>query len=345
MVKINFVGDIALFKEFQRRNVDPMQDICLPKSDFNIGNFEFIIPNKRENFFFDVSEEYKVDYDFFSKMKIERFNALGFANNHAMDYGREGIDDVISILESKNIKHFGIGEQAYNVLEFTVDTISFAVIGCVKNGRWIQEGAFSPNLYNKDLVINEIEAAKNKVDHVIVFPHIGSELVDVPSPQDIDTCRSFIDAGATAVIGHHPHIIQGFENYKNRIIAYSLGSFIYLPEYEVGYSKKQGKEREFSICLNLSFSKDELVAQNFYYYKLDHQKLIPIPYKEENGYFSNLNKWVGHPDLYYKKIKKQLIKREIVSFFQRLKKDPFKTIKHYCSYLEFKHIKIIFKNK
>ena len=65
MVSINFVGDIALFKIFEEKGIDPFKEVNLPESDYNIGNFEFIVPNNRENQFFDVSDNYRISHNFF----------------------------------------------------------------------------------------------------------------------------------------------------------------------------------------------------------------------------------------------------------------------------------------
>ncbi|WP_410006575.1 CapA family protein [Aequorivita nionensis] len=341
MVKINFVGDIALFRQFQRMKVDPFKELELPESDFNIGNFEFVIPNNRQKNFFDVADEYKTDYSYFSNLNLNKFQAFGLANNHIMDYGEEGIHDVMKVFKNKNIKTFGVGQKPFNILRITLNDISFSVIACVKPGRWIQEKNIGPDLYDRDAIIQEIQKEKKNTDHVIIFTHVGTELVNIPDPKDVKNARDFISVGASAVIGHHPHIIQGIEEYNKGIIAYSLGSFIYLPEFEMGYSNNQKEERNFSICLQLTFNKNTVEKSDIHYYKLNPETLLPSPYVEKNEHFNNLNKWIDEPSRYYKQIRTQLLKREIKSFFQRFNENPFKTLRHYFSYLKFKHIKTI----
>jgi hypothetical protein len=344
MVSLNFVGDIGLFKEYQIKMIDPFIEINLPDSDYNIGNFEFIIPNNRLNYFFDVSGDYAVDYDYFKSLKMSRFNAFSLANNHCMDYGKEGIEDVINIFKKQNISYFGVGSEGFNILRFELKGISFAIIACVKSGRWSRtpEMSFGPDPYDTDKVISGIKSLKNKVNHVIVFPHFGTELVDVPNPADVKNARLMIDNGASAVIGHHPHIIQGIEYYMNGLIAYSLGSFIYIPENEVGYAKSQDKNRDFSICLKLEFDKDKITGSKAFYYKYDQGLKIPREYNEPNPYFDRLNKLIDSHDAYTKSIRQSLLKREIISFFERFKKAPFATLKHYLNYLKGKHLRKIF---
>jgi hypothetical protein len=344
MVRLNFVGDIGLFKEFQVRGIDPFKEIRLPESDFNTGNFEFIIPNKRDKYFFDVLDKYTVDYDYFSSLYLATFDAFGMANNHIMDYGKEGISDVTDIFKSSNISHFGVGTDDYNVLIQELKGISFAFIGFVKNGRWSrkQPEDFGPDPYDIEKLISKVKSLKEWVDHIIIFPHFGTELVDIPDPADVKNSRLLIDAGASAVIGHHPHIIQGIENYKDGIIAYSLGSFIYIPENEAGYHSGQNPNRDFSICLNLNFDQTKITEVKPYYYKYNKQLKIPIEFRDYSPYFDYVNRSINNSKEYHRKIRQVLLKRELISFYERFKNAPVSTLKHYFKYLNISHLKKIF---
>ena len=344
MVSLNFVGDIGLFREYQSKGIDPFAEITLPDSDFCVGNFEFIIPNNRAKYFFDTQEDYAIDYEYFKSLNIRRFNAFGLANNHCMDYGREGVEDLIKVLEDQEISYFGVGENDFNILKFSIQGITFALLGCVKRGRWSKgpKMPFGPDTYDPEGIITMIHSLKANVDHVIVFPHFGTELVDIPDPIDVEHSRRFIDNGAIAVVGHHPHIIQGIEKYKNGVIAYSLGSFIYIPDNELGYSKDQGEKREFSICLTLKFDKTRLIGIDPVYYKYERDLKIPVKTNDKNPYFIELNRLIYNPKAYYKKVRKVLFRRELVSFFQRFRKSPFSTVKHYAKYLKISHIRKMF---
>jgi len=347
MISLNFVGDVSLFKEYERRNIDPLNEIWLPNSDYNIANFEFSIPNNRTKHFFDVSNEYAVSYNYFNKLKIARFNAYGLSNNHCLDYSIEGVSDVLEVFNLHSVASFGFGQKNFNTLKLDVKGISIGIISFVKNGRWNRNESQieGPDSYNLNKIINEIKLIKKEKDHVIIFPHWGTELIDVPSLVDIDNARRFIDAGASAVIGHHPHIIQGIEKYNNGIIAYSLGSFVYIPEKEVGYRKSQGDSRNYSICLNLEFDKKQIKTITPHFYKYNPLKLIPekIDDLKVRTYFEEINHRIGNTNYYNSQIKRQLIKREIFSFFQRLKKSPFKTVVHYFRYIKLEHIKKVFR--
>ena len=346
MVKINFLGDIALFKIFEEKKIDPFKSINLPDSDYNIGNFEFPIPNSRDKFFFDVSDEYAVSYDFFKSLDLKKFDAFSLANNHIMDYGVEGVADVINIFNDKGVRSFGYGTKRFNLLEFNLKGISFCVISFVKNGRWsrVDEKSFGPDGYDFDEIIKIIEEKKTECDHVIIFPHWGTELVEIPDPKDIINARKFIDSGASLVVGHHPHIIQGVEKYEHGYIAYSLGSFIYVPENEVGYNKNDSAERGYSICLTSEFSKDQIIDFDLQFYKYNPQTKCPMIHdtKSVKDWFKLLTISLDE-SLYNRRIKQVLIKREIRSFIERFKSKPFQTMKHYLNYFKFSHLKKILK--
>ncbi len=96
-------------------------------------------------------------------------------------------------------------------------------------------------------VINEL---KSKVDIIIISIHGASEMSPWPSPQWQDLLRSFIDAGATIVHGHHSHVPQGFEEYRNGLIFYGLGNFLVDPD-----TWKPSKNTLWSVVPEIQVSK------------------------------------------------------------------------------------------
>ena len=120
---INFVGDISLFKKYETLNIDPLKEVKIPISDYNIANFEFMISNDRKKNFFDVQDNYAIDYEYFSSLKLEKFQAYSLANNHVMDYGADGIKDAIDIFNMKSLRHFGLGKDDFNPLYIDKDNI------------------------------------------------------------------------------------------------------------------------------------------------------------------------------------------------------------------------------
>jgi hypothetical protein len=108
---LNFVGDVAIFKQFEKDEVDPLQEIELPAADFNIENFEFPLNDSREKYFYEVSDEYSVTYDYAKQIKLSKFNLYGLANNYIYDYGPDGVEDTCNILATRNSSYFGLSES------------------------------------------------------------------------------------------------------------------------------------------------------------------------------------------------------------------------------------------
>jgi len=78
-----------------------------------------------------------------------------------------------------------------------------------------------------DQLVEAVSALKDEVDLIIVSLHWGTEYSDYPLEVQRETAHRLVDAGAKLVLGHHPHCLQGMEVYKDSLIAYSLGNFVY----------------------------------------------------------------------------------------------------------------------
>jgi len=334
-IKLTFLGDIAFFKLFE--SLQYQNEIKELFSNYNniIGNFEFVIPKQAKKRFYDVQDNYKCQYDFIEKLELN-FLAFSLANNHIMDYGIDGLLETKNLLEQKGIKVFGVGKDEFNILDITEGGIRICVLSCVKKGRWSRNESVKtgPDNYDSELIIKFIKRNKYNYDHILIFPHWGTELVDIPNPSDVINARKFIDAGASAVIGHHPHIIQGIEKYKDGLIAYSLGSFLYVHEAELGYQSWQ-KKRFYSIALELNLSQERIVSHEIKFYKYNKITKLPEITTEPlvNKYFSNLCNNITNKRNYYLKKYTILGFRELNSFFIRFKKSPKQALNHYWNYI------------
>jgi len=339
---INFVGDLAIFKKFESMGIDPFRDTEMPEADRYIGNFEFPVPDGRKKTFYDVQSAYCPSYSYFKNLKLDKFSFLGIANNHSMDYGHDGVLDTVAGIENKGVKTFGYSTiETFDILRFSVNGLNFAVIAFVKGGRWSRVNfGYGPNHYDLEKILTLISELKTQVNHIIIFPHWGTELVAIPDPEDVKNARAFIDHGASVVVGHHPHVPQGIEDYNGGIIAYSLGSFIYFHEEELGYSEKKW-DRHFSISLNIEFSQNNVVGHAIHIYK--YNKLTKLPELCSTGefdyQFSEISRKIGNKKEYVTAIRKQLLLRELLSFFLRFKHDPVNTICYYFRYLKFSHLR------
>lgn len=148
-------------------------------------------------------------------LKSGSVEAVNVANNHSYDYLKQGYDDTISCLNSAKIGIFGLGSK------FTA-VIKGISIGALGYTGWSNDTAA------RDRIKKDIQDMRNAgIQIVIVNFHWGIERDNYPNATQKGLGRFTIDAGADLVIGEHPHVIQGIENYKGKYIVYSLGNFCF----------------------------------------------------------------------------------------------------------------------
>lgn len=156
-----------------------------------------------------------------SALRYLHVNAAGLANNHAFDAGVDGLEYMEEVLESNNILAHGRPDSLEGAVhrvshgDVTVSFISVYVPGQVSGLT--------------DLIRAESELGA----HVVVLPHWGVEYMQYPSPQQRAFAREWVKAGATLILGSHPHVIQpaerivSEENSREGMVFYSLGNFVF----------------------------------------------------------------------------------------------------------------------
>lgn len=133
------------------------------------------------------------------------------ANNHALDFGESGLTETAQVLANA-----GIGVSGFSRVYTTeVKGIKVTSIGFTK---W---------QYSQKQIVKAVEAARRDCDLLIVSMHWGEEGVYKTSTEQRSVGHAIIDAGADIVIGHHPHVFGGIEQYKDKYIIYSLGNFCF----------------------------------------------------------------------------------------------------------------------
>jgi poly-gamma-glutamate synthesis protein (capsule biosynthesis protein) len=235
-VTINFAGDLAYpagwggwdYVEKQKHLLYRQIQRILDSADLNFVNVECPITEKSAT----ADKRYPIrckphQIPYFVEAG---FNLLSLANNHSTDAGTEGLLDTHENLKKASTDQRplwwgGTGdssEAAAQPARFKVPGKNLVVaVFFVANtsGRGKVGG-----LHDKSLPDRIAEEAKHS-DIVIVSSHHGPEYHHAPWPWTTKIYRSLIDAGATVVVGHHPHVVQGFERYKHGFIFYSMGNF------------------------------------------------------------------------------------------------------------------------
>jgi len=152
-------------------------------------------------------------------LKNWHFDLLSMANNHAFDKGADAWRESLNLLQEQYITAFG---HPNDIVE---ESVAYRKIGPHRFAFLGLEDVNSKMKTADSVAI--IERLSKEGFKVIVFPHWGLEYMHHPSKVQRHAAYQFIDAGAFAVIGHHPHVEQSYENYKGRPIFYSLGNAIF----------------------------------------------------------------------------------------------------------------------
>ena len=181
--------------------------------DLTIANFEGTLTDSEARE--DKQFAFKAPAEFADILTAGSIEAVNTANNHSHDYGEQSFSDTMAALDSRGIVHFGYDETA--VME--IKGIKVGLVGIYElNDHLGREEQLKQNI------------AKVKEDGaqiVIVIFHWGNEKEEIPDSNQTTLGRLAIDEGADLVCGHHPHVLQGIEEYKGKNIVYSLGNFCF----------------------------------------------------------------------------------------------------------------------
>lgn len=164
------------------------------------------------------------------------FDFVSVANNHMLDYGSGSLTDTFSYLKEAGISYAGAGatrEEAHSYVIKEVNGIKVAFIAELDMPFVVDEVPLSaelPQMSHKrgidDLVL-EVKKAREAADLVMVSFHWGYEYTHKPQWYQKKYAKACIDAGADIILGHHPHVMQGIEVYKGKLILYSMGNLVF----------------------------------------------------------------------------------------------------------------------
>ena len=240
-ITMSFVGDIQMsgkVAELINKNGDeyPFHYVksMFEQDDLTVANLETPITTG------GIPAE---DKQFVFKSAPSSAGALGkagidmvtLANNHVLDHGVPGLMDTIKHLDAAGIQHFGAGkdeEDAFKISYVERKGKRIALLGfsrVLPKASWFAKGK-NPGVaesYNSAKAREKIAEARKEADFVIVTVHWGAERADKPNAVQKQLAREYVDAGADLIVGSHPHVLQGFEQYKGKWIAYSLGNFVF----------------------------------------------------------------------------------------------------------------------
>lgn len=221
---ILLVGDIMLGREVEsliKKNsvIYPFQRInqFLKGVDIVFGNLEGPIVKKPQNFSLD-SLRFNFSPQVVDSLSWANFSLLSLANNHTLDRGENGLKETKQFLKEKNIDFVGDPIKCTEDFSFKKDEIAFLAFN----------KTFPFNCPDEKIVntINLIKSS-NPESFLIVTVHWGEEYQEKNSISQRELAHKIIEAGADVIVGHHPHVVQNIGIYKNKLIFYSLGNFVF----------------------------------------------------------------------------------------------------------------------
>jgi len=158
---------------------------------------------------------------------------VNLANNHILDYGWEGAQETVSLLNSAGIYAVGIGSELHQACQPIIKEVKGVKLGffgyslTFPQQFWATDSTAGTCFPYEEFVYDQVQQLKKQVDWVIINCHWGKELQEIPQKYQIRLAHRLIKAGADFIIGHHPHVIQSVEVFQGKFVAYSLGNFVF----------------------------------------------------------------------------------------------------------------------
>lgn len=237
-IRLAAVGDILLAAPphgvIERRSPGLVSDDVrrlFSECDLVFGNLECTLPGDGRR----IPTEPRVVArpDRVRAVKAAGFTVLTLANNHMFDCFEQGFGEVVHVLEELDLPHFGAGMSLGSAVQpalFEANGIRLAFLAAVdeRTGpfQFADAGRWGVAPLDMQALTERVANLRSLVDHVVVSVHWGDERFLIPGPIQLGQAQLLVEAGASLVLGHHPHVVQGLDCSGKAPIIYSLGNFL-----------------------------------------------------------------------------------------------------------------------
>ena len=246
-VTIGYAGDVSLADNWaimpkyksRKKGINGILSTNIVKQmeemDWMIVNSEFAFskkgtPMKNKLYTFRADPQ---NANIYNEMSVDM---VTLANNHIYDYGKDAFLDTLSTLKNQKLPYIGAGKnskEAESAHYLIINGYKIAFLSATRAEKYIMTpeakestpGVF--RCYDPTRLSERIKEEKAHSDYVVAIVHWGTENSHKLESVQKETGRLYIDSGADMVIGHHAHVLQGFEYYQGKLIAYNLGNFIF----------------------------------------------------------------------------------------------------------------------
>jgi gamma-polyglutamate biosynthesis protein CapA len=311
-------------------------------SDIVFANLECVLSNKNLDANDIRSTLFRGSPEYIDILKKAGFNILNIANNHSMQHGFEAFNDMKMNLQKNSIHPLGI-KDVNNLLSlpviFDITNIKIAFIGYSLEKDKYSDDELPYAKGDLSNIKKDISDLKKLADIIIVSVHWGLELMLSPSNNTIKLARQIIDSGADIILGHHSHTLQGIERYKDKLINYSLGNFV----FDLLWDTNARRTGIFKIYIdstkNITYKFIPVFINNH------NQPIITKDSSESlisNTFTQDPDKDIEHENLRYYletcRLEKQLVYKKLLFVFKNIGKINKKAL----SYLMREKLKTLF---
>lgn len=243
-LRICAVGDISMGDHpvcaghgmrsaFERKKDDILNQVkpYLETGDITFGNLETVASNAGLNRHWLPSYEMRGDPASLKYLKNAGVDLLGVANNHSMQHGLDAFQDSLVHLQQSGLRLMGVDQESGRTIPYVfqkggVKHTFFAL--SMRPDNW-HDGTVPYSLRDShEKIVAEVIGLKKGCEGFLICSiHWGLEGLDYPGPDEVSLGRALIDAGVDVVVGHHSHLLWPVERYRNGLIFYSLGNFVF----------------------------------------------------------------------------------------------------------------------
>ncbi len=260
MKKIAFTGDLGFSSKYfrgtcnkenllDRKLIDYLSD-----SDYTVVNVEGCISDGTSFASKPIVHANPPEcVDFLKKING---NVWSLANNHITDCGMEGVESTLEIAKENNIQTLGVGmnmSQAEAPVIIENDGADIGIIA-VTEEETVQATENSGGCVfwdNNEKIKEMISKVKEKCRFCIVVVHSGPEFCALMPPSVRKQYKKYLEFGADIVVGHHPHVVENYEKFGDKIIFYSIGNFVFDTDYQ-----RLQNYTEYGVFVKFVFEKD-----------------------------------------------------------------------------------------
>jgi poly-gamma-glutamate capsule biosynthesis protein CapA/YwtB (metallophosphatase superfamily) len=286
-ITLAFGGDVHFTERTEPRLTNGMTEPAIGPLSATLGAADFSMVNLETAITVRGTPQAKI-YHFrtpataLEVLRRSGVDAVSMANNHAVDYGAQGLADTLAAARNAPIPVVGIGAnetQAYRPYLKTIRGVRLAVLAAsqvqdITNQNW-RATATKPGIASaleRTKLVAAVKAARKKADVVVVYLHWGTEGQSCPGPEQKTIAAALAAAGATAVVGTHAHVMLGSGMMRKTYVAYGMGNLLWYGTSPYPNSNDTG-------ITTLTIAKGKVAGERFAPALVD-QRGVPMPQED-----------------------------------------------------------------